>query len=201
MQKLLTIILLFLSLVPLRAQKALGPCEACELMFTGMPERLSWSTQIADAAEPGEALTISGTIYKPDGKTPAAGIILYVYHTDERGYYSPAKGQPSSHRHGHLRGWMKTDAQGRYRFTTIRPGAYPSRRAAQHIHPILLEPSGRYYYIDEYLFDDDPLLTADERSRQEKRGESGIIHLIKNQQGVWEGTRDITLGSNVPGYR
>lgn len=182
------------------AQQLVGGCDGCELMLQGMPANLVSSVRIGDANEPGERLTISGTIYKADGRTPAADVILYVYHTNEKGLYAPAPGQTLAKRHGHLRAWMKTDNQGRYTFMTIRPGAYPSNRAAQHIHPIILEPDGRYYYIDEYLFDDDPLLTDQERKSQQGRGGIGIIHLAKDRQGQWVGHRDIILGKNVPGY-
>jgi protocatechuate 3,4-dioxygenase beta subunit len=95
---------------------------------------------------------------------------------------------------------MKTDAQGRYQFKTIRPASYPNRQAPQHIHPIIKEPGTSLYWIDEYLFEDDPLLTSSERSRQEKRGGSGIIRLKKNEKGVWMGQRNIILGMNIPNY-
>ena len=177
-----------------------GPCEVCDLMFKGMPANMSWETTIALANEPGEPLIISGIIYQKDGKTPARDIILYVYHTDKAGYYSPGTTENSSTRHGHLRGWMKTNAQGRYQFNSIRPGGYPNGKAPQHIHPTIKEPNTSLYWIDEYLFDDDPLLTAAEKKRQEKRGGSGIIHLEKNSKGEWIGKRDIILGMNIPNY-
>src|ERR1043166_8622099 len=88
-----------------------GGCEACDEMYEGMPQKLAWHTMIAEANEPGERLTISGTIFKKDGKTPAANVILYVYHTDNKGLYSRSPNQTHALRHGHLRGWMKTDAQ------------------------------------------------------------------------------------------
>jgi protocatechuate 3,4-dioxygenase beta subunit len=176
-----------------------GPCEMCDLMFTGMPANISWDTRIDPVGEKGEPLVISGRILKADGRTPAPGIILYVYHTDASGEYSPAAGHEN--RHGHLRGWMKTDAQGRYRFTTIRPASYPQGRNPQHIHPIINEPGKGYYWVDEYLFDDDPYLTERERSSQDGRGGVGIIHLTKDNKGMWTGTRDIVLGKNVPGYK
>jgi protocatechuate 3,4-dioxygenase, beta subunit len=175
-------------------------CEGCEMMFDGMPADIQSSTRLAPAGEPGESLTIDGTIYQPDGKTPAPGIVLYVYHTDAKGLYSPAKGQNQSRRHGHLRGWVKSDAKGRYSFTTIRPASYPNSRNPQHIHPIILESSTRYYWIDEYLFTDDPVLTSEEKSRQPGRGGSGVITLTR-EAGGWKGTRDIILGRSVPNYQ
>lgn len=187
---------------PHRAEgKVGGPCDGCEIIYDGMPGRLSSETTLVAAGEPGEPMVISGTIFEADAKTPASGVILYVYHTDARGLYAPVPNQPgASARHGHIRGWMKTDAQGRYRFTSIRPAPYPGREVPAHIHPIVIEPGKNEYYIDEYRFDDDPLLTASERSKQEGRGGSGIIHLVR-VAGVWTGTRDIVLGRNVPDYR
>ena len=200
MKTLLYFVLLFVpSLTDQRDPVIGGPCEVCDLMFKGMPPSLSWDTRIDPAGEKGEPLIISGRIFKLDGQTPAPGIILYVYHTDATGEYSPAPGHEN--RHGHLRGWMKTDAQGRYSFKTIRPASYPQTRIAQHIHPLIDEPGKGYYYIDEYLFDDDPYLTAEERNRQEGRGGSGIIHLTKDPSGIWRGTRDIVLGKKIPGYK
>jgi protocatechuate 3,4-dioxygenase, beta subunit len=175
-------------------------CEDCDMMFEGMPQNLSWQTTIAGPDEPGERMIISGVIYKADGKTPAPDVILYVYHTDSKGLYSPAPKQTQAKRHGHLRGWMKTDAHGRYEFKTIRPASYPNSNNPQHVHPIIKEPNTTLYWIDEYLFEDDPLLSEKEKAYQEKRGGKGIIALKKNEQGVWIGKRDIILGMNIPNY-
>lgn len=177
-----------------------GGCEDCQMMFDGMPTTLNSETRITRAGEPGEPLVIRGTIYKQDGKTPAPGVVLYVYHTDQGGEYTPSPDQKDARRHGHLRGWVKTDAQGRYSFMTIRPGSYPQGRNPQHIHPIIYEPDKGFYWIDEYLFDDDPYLTERERNSQHGRGGVGIIKLKKEGE-VWKGTRDIILGKNIPGYK
>jgi protocatechuate 3,4-dioxygenase beta subunit len=178
-----------------------GGCDACELIYDGMPQQLSWQTAIASPSEPGERMEISGTIYQADGKTPASNVVLYVYHTDAKGLYSPAPDATGAgRRHGHLRGWMKTNDRGEYKFTSIRPAQYPNRQNPAHIHSIIKEPDKNGYWIDEYLFDDDPIL-AREKHTQENRGGSGIIHLTKNSEGVWVGRRNITLGLNVPNYR
>ena len=178
-----------------------GYCDGCEGIYEGLPDKLSWQTAIASASEPGEPLEMSGLIYRRDGKTPAPNVILYVYHTDATGYYTPAPAATGNARHhGHLRGWMKTNERGEYRFTSIKPAPYPNRSIPAHIHPIIKEPDKNEYYIDEYRFDDDPLLTREERSKEEKRGGSGIIRLTKNSNGVWVGKRDITLGLNVVNY-
>lgn len=177
-----------------------GGCEDCDLMFAGMPGNISWKTNLAGPDEPGDPLIISGTIYQKDGKTPAPGVILYVYHTDNKGKYTPAKNQTHARRHGKLRGWVKSDEQGRYEFTTIRPASYPNSQNPQHIHPIIKEPGISRYWIDEYLFEDDPVLTGQEKSRQPGRGGPGIVKLTKNSEGTWIGKRNIILGLNVPQY-
>jgi protocatechuate 3,4-dioxygenase, beta subunit len=184
------------------AQKKIvgGGCEGCELLFEGMPMALSWQTTLTAKDEPGEVITIKGTIYQKDGRTPAPHVILYIYHTDNNGLYSPSKNQTAGKRHGHLRGWMETDSQGRYQFHTIRPKPYPNAKIPEHIHPTIKEQDKNEYYIDEFQFEDDPYLTKEIKSKEEKRGGSGIIRLMKNDEGEWMGTRNIILGFNIPNY-
>ncbi|MEJ0031958.1 MAG: hypothetical protein WDO15_16955 [Bacteroidota bacterium] len=94
-------------------------------MYDGMPKTMSSQTILGNN-EPGDPMIIEGTIYKKDGKTPAPNVILYVYHTDAKGFYSNIPGQKEIV-HGHLRGWIKTGADGKYKFTSIRPAPYPER--------------------------------------------------------------------------
>jgi protocatechuate 3,4-dioxygenase beta subunit len=183
------------------AQTSPDSCEDCELLFQGMPVNIGSLARLAGVGEKGEPLRITGTIYLPDGKTPAPGIILYVYQTDHSGKYTPGPDQVHGRRHGHLRGWIRSDERGRYEFLTIRPASYPNTRNPQHIHPIIFEPkANRFYWIDDYLFDDDPLLTPEEKQKQPRRGGAGILTLKKDSKGEWLGTRDIVLGQNIPNY-
>lgn len=177
-----------------------GRCEDCELMFSGIPENLSWKTQYAAEDEPGEPMIIRGTIYRKDGKTPAPDVILYVYQTDNTGRYSPGTKPVTASKHGHLRGWIKTDEQGRYELRTIRPASYPNSTNPQHIHPIIKEPGTTTYWVDDYTFEDDPLVTEKMRSIRDQRGGSGLIRLTKNPEGIWIGRRDIILGLHVSNY-
>jgi protocatechuate 3,4-dioxygenase beta subunit len=100
-------------------------------------------------------------------------------------------------RHGYIRGWVKTDAQGKYTFHTFRPGAYPARDEPEHIHIIVKEPERNEYYIDDFLFDDDPLLTAERRAKQPNRGGSGIVKPVP-MGDIFLVERNIFLGMNVP---
>lgn len=178
-----------------------GFCEGCEAIYDGMPSQLNWETRIAPASEPGEPLEASGIIYQPDGKTPAPGVILYAYHTDARGIYPPAPAATgSARRHGRLRGWVRTNAKGEYKFITIKPASYPNSAIPSHIHLIVKEADKNEYYIDDIEFEDDRLLTQQERSRRRKNGGSGIVRPERSAGGVWLARRDIILGLNVQNY-
>jgi protocatechuate 3,4-dioxygenase, beta subunit len=180
-----------------------GPCEGCEAIYeSSVPfEQLKSTDSLPDFNEPGPRISISGIVYKRDGKTPARDVVIYVYHTDQTGHYTPGKDAKGwEKRNGRIRGWMKTDKNGFYQFYTLRPASYPNSNIPQHIHVIVKESDKNEYYIDEYLFDDDKFLTETERNKQEKRGGSGIIKLVSQSNGILHGTRHIILGMNIPGY-
>ncbi len=179
-----------------------GPCEGCEAVLEYEGELLMPIDTLPDFELVGEKLKVTGTIYQSDGVTPAAGVILYVYHTNTHGIYEVREGAEGwARRHGYIRGWIRTGVEGTYAFYTLRPGTYPSRTGAAHMHPILLEPNGRYYYLEDYYFAGDSLLTHREISpRQPRGGFSGVMHL-RREGDLWVGQRDIILGRNVPDDR
>lgn len=179
-----------------------GPCEGCEAVFQGLPAELSSVTRIAPDAEPGERMRIEGVVRDRAGR-PASGVIVYAYQTDAGGVYPPEERLPNTaaYRHGRLRGWVRTDAQGRYAFDTIRPGSYPSGNIPAHVHMHVIEPGCCTYFIDEIQFTDDPLLGASERGeRPNAIGGSGLVEPTRGEAGMWRVRRDITLGLNVRGY-
>ena len=172
-----------------------GQCDGCEIIHAGMPAQLAATARIAPAGEPGEPLVLEGTVRTPDG-TAAAGIVVYAYQTDATGRYPQA-----DTRHGRLRGWARTGTDGRYRFDTVRPGAYPGRSDPQHIHMHVLEPGRGSYWLDDVVFDDDPLLTPGRRARMPGRGGGGIVVPERGADGKsWRVRRDIVLGAGIPDY-
>ena len=179
-----------------------GKCEGCEGIYEQAPSfnKLNWIDTLPDFNEPGPKMVISGVIYKADGKTPAPNVILYIYHTDQTGKYTPKEGQTGwAKRHGRIRGWMKTNAKGEYKFYTLKPAHYPGSNIPAHIHPIIKEPDKNEYWIDEYLFDDDKFLTTEERKKNMNYGGNGVI-VLEEKDGLLYGQRDIYLGRNIPDY-
>lgn len=167
------------------AQNNGAPCGACEA-----PSKLSWQTTITSASEPGEPLVMSGTIYQPDGVTPAEGIVLYVYHTDATGYYN----ERDDAFHPRLRGWMRTGRDGKYEFRTIKPAPYPHRTTPAHIHAHVYGSGYPEYWIDDYWFEGDRFITSSERAKLSGRGGfNSIISLQRDAHGVLKGTRNIKL--------
>ena len=153
---------------------------------------LTWNTRIGTDAEPGTPLVVSGTIYGSDGRTPLEGATLYVYHTDARGIYSDAQGDPRQS--ARLRGRMLTGRDGRYEFRTIRPASYPGNTIPAHIHASVKAPGSEERWITDYWFDDDPLLPKSERERHGGGGSfSPIMRLTRDASGTLRGTRDIRM--------
>ena len=149
-----------------------------------------WKTTIVAEGEPGEPLIISGTIYAPDGRTPLEGISLFVYQTDATGRYSTTGGD---NRNTRIHGLVRTNAEGRYEFRTVKPGSYPASRNPAHIHAYVSGPGYPEYWIDEYHFSDDPFVTDDMRGKAGKGDLSSILTLTRGADGVLRGVRDIKV--------
>ena len=111
-----------------------------------------------------EKLMITGIIYKSDGKT------RYVNH----------------------RGWVKTDADGRYTFYTFIPGNFLNNRELKHIHPTIKESGKPEYELDAFLFDNDPFLSKSCRKRLAKKGIDNILKPEK-KESMFVVTKDIIL--------
>ena len=120
--------------------------------------------------------------------------MLYLHQTNAAGVYPSRSGATGwARRHGTLRGWLATDAAGRYRVDTVRPGPYPDADLPAHVHVFVKEPGRPPYYVDDVTFEGDPFLTPAYRAREERRGGSGIVRLARRPTGGWQGRRDIVL--------
>jgi len=151
------------------------------------------SAAVAPAGEPGQRLSVQGTVYAADGRTPVARASVYVYQTDARGYYRPDDAM--GNRDPRLKALLRTDAAGRYSFTTIRPGSYPGRRVPQHIH-YEVAADGHGSRIFEVMFEDDPFVTDDVRHRASRPGSAVALRRVEpGEGGVGRVLHDVVLGA------
>lgn len=157
-----------------------------------VPDDVSWKTALSRKSDKDQPMIISGTVFQNDGKTPAPNVLIYFYHTDSEGFYGRGKGEVL---HGHFRGWLLTDAKGRYEFSSIKPAPYPNRRDPAHIHFTLTGKSFKEDWIDSIWFEGDERITSEIKQKQlsGRGGFNPIIKLEKDANGIWRGTRNIQL--------
>jgi protocatechuate 3,4-dioxygenase beta subunit len=161
--------------------------------LTAKPEKLTSRIKMVSDDEPGVPMIVSGIIYAADGVTPAEGVTLYVYHTDARGLYSDedGRGGPPKPR---LKGWMKTGADGRYEFRSIKPASYPGSRNPAHIHSSVAAAGSTEHWIKEFWFEGDPFIPGDLQARASGQGLfSEIMALNSRENGLLKYTRNIKL--------
>lgn len=84
----------------------------------------------------GTKIKVQGYVYAgAEGTTPVAGAKIEVWHADDSGNYHPnSNGAASNYGSDEisLRGYVLTDENGYYEYTTIYPGEYTGR--TRHIH-------------------------------------------------------------------
>ncbi len=161
-------------------------CEWCGAR--DVPDDVRWKTKLVKDGDAGERMIVEGTVFDPDGVTPAPDILVYIYHTDSEGIY----GRKGEHRHGKYRGWMLTGEDGKYSFYTIRPEPYPNRRDPAHVHMTITGLDRKEDWVDSIMFEGDPLLEP--RNISEKKGGfRNVIKLTKDSEGILRGTRNLIL--------
>jgi len=119
----------------------------------------------------GEITHLTGHVRTQSG-APVAGVVVEIWQCDANAVYlhtadsGPRRNQQDRNFQGF--GKFTTDSQGRYRFRTIKPVAYPGR-PAPHIH-ILVRRGDRSLLTTQILI----------------RGHQGNL-----RDGVYSGTRDL----------
>jgi len=111
---------------------------------------------------PGKKIKVFGWVKNKEGK-PIAGALVYLYHTDARGWYAADAPHVLQYegdiRHARLFGYVKTDKDGKFELHTIKPSGYPKSDLPAHIH-VHVSANGYSSYGTEFLFDDDTRLVG-----------------------------------------
>lgn len=154
-----------------------------------VPQGAPAHADVAPPGEPGVGLLVEGVVYGPDGKT-LAGASVYAYQTDARGHYRPEEAM--ANRNPRLKALLRSDAQGRYSFRTVRPGSYPSSRVPAHIHYVV-SAAGCATRVFEIVFEDDPLLTDDLRALGRQEGTAFSLRPVERGADGLRVRQDVRL--------
>lgn len=127
----------------------------------------------------GERIIVSGRVIDEDGR-PQRHTLVEIWQANAAGRYLHKADQHEAPLDPNFTGCghVLTDGEGRYRFVTIRPGAYPWRNHANawrpaHIHFSVFGPAFATRLVTQMYFPGDPLIpfdpifncTADEAAR------------------------------------
>ncbi len=128
----------------------------------------------------GERIVVSGRVLDENGR-PVSHTLVEIWQANAAGRYLHKKDQHNAPLDPNFTGCghALSDAEGRYRFITIRPGEYPWRNhynawRPAHIHFSVFGPAFATRLVTQMYFPGDPLLaydpifncTADEKARQ-----------------------------------
>jgi len=131
------------------------------------------------AAPVGERIIVSGRVLDTNGK-PLAHTLVEIWQANAAGRYQHKNDQHDAPLDPNFTGAGRTvtDSEGRYRFLTIKPGAYPWHNhfnawRPAHIHFSLFGQAFASRLVTQMYFPGDPLLpfdpifncTADEKAR------------------------------------
>jgi len=125
---------------------------------------------------PGKPMVLIGFVLTRDCR-PAADAVVDLWHCDGAGVYDNA---------GYaLRGWQKTDAQGRFLFETLVPGRYPGR--TPHFHVKVQRPGGPLLTTQLY-FPDEP------QNRRDGLFDARLLMKMRSDAGLPVGRFDFVVG-------
>jgi len=115
----------------------------------------------------GERIVVSGRVLDTNAR-PVANTLIEIWQANAAGRYPHHRDNHNAPIDSNFPGWGRTltDAQGRYRFVTIRPGEYPWRNhhnawRPAHIHFSLFGPAFATRLVTQMYFPGDPLLEFD----------------------------------------
>jgi protocatechuate 3,4-dioxygenase, beta subunit len=119
------------------------------------------------AAPIGERIIVTGRVLDEDGR-PVPGTLIEIWQANACGRYIHPRDQHDAPLDPNFTGTgrVMTDEDGRYRFVSIKPGAYPWRNHPNawrpaHIHFSLFGPAFVTRLVTQMYFPGDPLIPLD----------------------------------------
>ena len=149
--------------IPQTLTETTGPADWDALMGSSMADL---SRQ--HAGEPlGQRIIVSGRVLDENHR-PVPNTVVEIWQANAAGRYIHHRDQWDAPLDPNFTGAGRvvTDAEGRYRYLTIRPGAYPWKNhhnawRPAHIHLSLLGPAFATRLVTQMYFPDDPLIEID----------------------------------------
>jgi len=136
------------------------------------------------AEEPqGQRIIVAGRVLDESGR-PVPGALVEIWQANAAGRYRHVKDDHPAPLDPHFTGAGRTitDADGRYEFTTIKPGCYPWRNhdnawRPAHVHFSLFGTSFRTRLVTQMYFPDDPMFPFDPifQSVRDERARAALI--------------------------
>lgn len=165
------------------------------------------TVKMVDAGVEGERLVVTGTVLRPDCKTPVVGATIDFWHCDHKGAYDiktpDEKIAPENFR---FRAMAQTDKDGRFVFETIVPGrygippglegfeAYAGQTRPAHFHLTVTHPVYLPLTTQIYM-QGDPFIAKDPWAKH-----SRLVMPVKKTASGSAGQFEIVLG-NRPGQK
>jgi protocatechuate 3,4-dioxygenase beta subunit len=150
--------------IPHTLTETTGPAGCWENLMGGALADLT--AQHAGTPQ-GQRIIVSGRVLDEQGR-PVPNAVMEIWQANAAGRYIHKKDQWDAPLDPNFTGAGRvvTDAEGRYRYVTVRPGAYPwgnhhNAWRPSHIHLSLLGPAFATRLITQMYFPDDPLIEID----------------------------------------
>jgi protocatechuate 3,4-dioxygenase beta subunit len=149
---------------PLTVTETTGPAGPWDrLMGAAVADLTTHASGVAQ----GQRIIVGGRVLDQDGR-PIANTVVEIWQANAAGRYRHDKDQWDAPLDPNFTGTGRvvTDDQGRYRYVTVRPGAYPWKNhdnawRPAHIHLSLLGPAFASRLVTQMYFPDDPLIALD----------------------------------------
>ena len=152
-----------LVLLPHRLGEVTGPVFGAERVRPGDDDLARQA--VGEAI--GQRIVVQGRVLDSDGR-PVPDALVEVWQANAAGRYAlPLDTWPAPLDPGFVcTGRTVTDGEGRYRFTTVKPGAYPWKNhhnawRPAHIHFSLFGTAFVQRLVTQMYFPDDPLFSQD----------------------------------------